>query len=186
MFYGGGVIMNMLSKFVVNFCKIVEKHCKYVVVSGFLVISAGRSRATEDIDIIIPKLSIQEFEALNNDLYRNFVLFHLDGMSIERVYGYLSDLNVRYVYRNQVVPNMKLRFAKNEVDEDNLENRQKISITDLDIFFPPIECAIVYKEYCLGYDKDIEDAFHLRNVFADEIDDDEIKRYQEIIRRVCK
>ncbi len=44
---------NILDKFCEDFCRIVEKHAKYIVVSGFVAISSGRVRATEDIDLIL-------------------------------------------------------------------------------------------------------------------------------------
>lgn len=49
---------NILDQFVIDFCKVVEKHCKYIIVSGFVVISSGRTRATEDIDMIIERTDI--------------------------------------------------------------------------------------------------------------------------------
>ena len=48
--------INLLNKFTKDFCNIVEKYCKYVVVSGFMAIATGRSRGTEDIDIIIERI----------------------------------------------------------------------------------------------------------------------------------
>ena len=50
---------NILDEFCIKFCKVLEKQCRYIVVSGFVAISSGRSRATEDIDIIIEKLDLE-------------------------------------------------------------------------------------------------------------------------------
>ena len=44
---------NILDTFCTEFCDIVEKHCKYIIVSGFVAIASGRTRGTEDIDMII-------------------------------------------------------------------------------------------------------------------------------------
>ena len=41
---------NILDEVCTKFCKILERHCKYIVVSGFVAISSGRTRGTEDID----------------------------------------------------------------------------------------------------------------------------------------
>ena len=38
----------ILDKFVEDFVKVIEKHCKYIIVSGFVAIAHGRSRGTED------------------------------------------------------------------------------------------------------------------------------------------
>jgi len=44
---------NILDKFVIEFTNILEKHAKYVVVSGFVAIVNGRVRGTEDVDLIV-------------------------------------------------------------------------------------------------------------------------------------
>ena len=62
---------NILDKFCIDFCKVVEKHCKYIIVSGFVAISSGRIRGTEDIDMIIEKLDIEKFKQLHKDLIKN-------------------------------------------------------------------------------------------------------------------
>ena len=60
---------NILDQFVIDFCKIIEKHCKYIVCSGFVAISHGRTRGTEDIDMIIERLTLLQFELLHNDYH---------------------------------------------------------------------------------------------------------------------
>lgn len=49
---------NILDKFVLDFCELLED---YVVVSGYASILFGRSRATEDIDLLVPKMEINKF-----------------------------------------------------------------------------------------------------------------------------
>ena len=61
---------NILDDFCTKFCSIVEKHCRYIVVSGFVAISSGRTRATEDIDLIIEKLNLEKFKNLHADLMK--------------------------------------------------------------------------------------------------------------------
>jgi hypothetical protein len=178
--------IDILTKFTTDFCNIVEKHCKYVVVSGFLAISSGRSRGTEDIDIIVPVLSYEEFEKLHKDLSEKFSLLHLDELPLREVYDYLKDTNIRYVYKGTIIPNMEFKFAKTIIDEDNLDKRKKIPLTGVDIYFAPIECAIVFKEKYLGSEKDLEDARHLRNVYLEEIDEKEVERYEYLIGRLLK
>lgn len=174
----------LLDKFTIDFCKIVEKHCSYVIVSGYLAISSGRVRGTEDIDIILPKLSIDEFKELHKDLLSKFSILTVEDDDIDTAYGYLIDSNLRYVYKDSVVPNMEVKFAKNIIDVDNLQNRIKIPLTGLDIYFAPIECAILYKEQYLGSEKDLEDARHLRKVFTEEISETKINKYKELIKQL--
>jgi len=44
--------INILNQFTTRFCKIIEKYCEYIIVSGFVVIASGRVRGTEGIDMI--------------------------------------------------------------------------------------------------------------------------------------
>ena len=53
--------LNKLDEFVVDFIKPLKD---YVVVSGYVSILFGRSRATEDVDLLVPKMNRQDFEAL--------------------------------------------------------------------------------------------------------------------------
>ncbi|MFH1238369.1 MAG: hypothetical protein V1491_02945 [archaeon] len=48
---------NILDKFSEEFCTIVDRYSEYMIVSGFAAISSGRTRGTEDIDIIINNMS---------------------------------------------------------------------------------------------------------------------------------
>mgnify|MGYP001619544231 CR=1 FL=1 len=43
-----------LDMFVKDFLEVLKKHSDYLIVSGFVSISTGRTRATEDVDILIP------------------------------------------------------------------------------------------------------------------------------------
>ena len=55
----------ILDKFIESFIKVVEKHAKYAVIGGFVAISHGRSRGTEDIDLLIESMQdskLKEFD----------------------------------------------------------------------------------------------------------------------------
>src|SRR3989338_7298767 len=71
---------NILDKFALEFCAIVEKYVKYIIVSGFVAISHGRRRTTEDIDMIIEKISFDKFKDFHEELLRNG--FHCLASSI--------------------------------------------------------------------------------------------------------
>ena len=53
-----------LDKFTLDFVKILKKHTKYVIVSGYVAILLGRARASEDVDIIIPRIDFSTFKLL--------------------------------------------------------------------------------------------------------------------------
>ena len=77
----------ILDKFVEEFCRIVEKHVSYIVCSGFVAIAHGRTRGTEDIDMIIEKISKENEEKTKNILPIIGKLFSKDNVA----YGYLSE-----------------------------------------------------------------------------------------------
>jgi hypothetical protein len=175
---------NMLDRFCTEFCRIVEKHCNYIIVSGFLAISSGRVRSTEDIDMIIPRLSKRDFGRLHDDLNKGgFICMQSGDASV--IYEYLADkTNVRYTYMDKPVPEMELKFAKDALDDYQLSTRKKIALTGLDVYFSSIEMNIAFKEEYLKSDKDMEDARHLRLVFSDEINEEEIRRIKSMIREL--
>jgi hypothetical protein len=51
--------LSQLDKFVLDFCTILDE---YVLVSGYVSILFGRSRATEDVDLLIPPMSFDAFK----------------------------------------------------------------------------------------------------------------------------
>ena len=63
--------LNDLDKFVLEFIKILEKHSKYVIVSGYVSILLGRSRSTEDVDLLIPNMRFDDFKEIFEDLLSN-------------------------------------------------------------------------------------------------------------------
>ncbi|HLD89391.1 MAG TPA: hypothetical protein VI894_04245 [Candidatus Nanoarchaeia archaeon] len=175
---------NILDEFCTKFCSIIDRYAKYIVVSGFVAIAAGRTRGTEDIDIIIEKIDKSKFVQMHQDLIKNgFVCMQSD--SSEEIYDYLKEnLSVRYVYENMPVPEMELKFAKDELDNYQLKTRVKIPLTGLDVWFSSINMNIAFKEDYLKSDKDLEDARHLRIVFAEDINEDEIKKIKRMIRKL--
>jgi len=50
-----------LDLFVRKFLNILTRYSDYLIVSGFVSISTGRSRSTEDIDIIAPIMNKEKF-----------------------------------------------------------------------------------------------------------------------------
>ena len=113
----------ILDEFAEQFCDIVNKHCKYIVCSGFVAIAHGRTRGTEDIDMIVEKLNKEQFINLHKDLIKGgFVCIQSD--SADSIYvDYLSNGDsVRYVTqdKNFFPPEMEIKFAKDELDNEQL------------------------------------------------------------------
>ena len=174
----------ILDKFTEDFCDIVNNHTKYIICSGFVAISHGRSRGTEDIDMIIEKLSLEKFEKLHQDLIKNgFECLQSENM--KNIYDYLSrGDSVRYIRKGDYLPEMEIKFAKDELDNFQLNSRVKIPFTELNVYFPRIEEAIAFKEEYLKSEKDLEDARHLRIIYEEKLDEEYIKEFKERIRKI--
>ena len=174
----------ILDRFLEDFVIIVDKHCKYIVVSGFVAIAHGRSRGTEDIDMIIEKLDKKKFFFLHNELVeKGFECIQSENPEI--VYDYLKNsVSVRYTRKGEFLPEMEVKFAKDELDEIQIKERVKLEFTNLDVWFSSIETNIAFKEEYLKSDKDIEDAKHLRIIYEGKIDEEKIEEIKERIRKL--
>lgn len=175
---------NILDKFCIKFCDIIEKHCKYIIVSGFVAISSGRSRATEDIDLIFERLDLNKLADLHSDLMNNgFVCMQSD--SIEEIFSYLDEgMAVRYTLRDKPLPEMEIKFAKDMLDNYQIQTRVKLPLTGLDIWFSSISMNIAFKEEFLKSEKDLKDAEHLRKIYPELVDEQEISKIKAMIRRL--
>ena len=175
---------NILDEFAIKFCKVVTKYTEYIIVSGFVAISSGRVRATEDIDMIIKPIPKDKFDLLHKELIKqNFICMQADDS--DTIYSYLKDnLSVRYTYKNIPLPEMEVKFAQDDLDLFQLKTRIKIPSTGLDLYFSSINMNVAFKEEYLKSEKDLEDAKHLRKVYQDIIDEEEINRIKQKIRSI--
>ena len=175
---------NILDEFCTKFCSIIEKHCKYIICSGFVAISSGRTRATEDIDMIIEKLDYDEFKKLHEELVKkNFTCMQSDEAKI--IYDYLKDnTSVRYTLKDQPLPEMEVKFAKDILDDFQIKTRIKLPLTGLDVWFGSIDMNIAFKEEYLKSEKDIKDAEHLRKVYPELMDEGKINSIKKMIREI--
>lgn len=158
-----------LDNFVSDFLKIIKKHCNYLVVSGYVSISTGRTRGTEDVDILLPRLSRERFEGLFNELYSNGFWCY-QGDSLEEVFSYVEKKeNIRFARYDEIFPNMEV-ISIDESDKAKwfeFNNFQMLRISDFEFRIPFLEFEILYKEIILGSEKDVSDARHLREFFAE-------------------
>ena len=176
----------ILDKFVEDFTRIVERHCKYIIVSGFVAIAHGRSRGTEDIDMILEKITKDKFTYLHGDLVNGgFICIQSDNPMI--IYDeYLKNgTSVRYTRGKEFFPpEMEIKLAKDELDDYQLKTRVKLPFTGLDIWFSSIEMNIAFKEELLCTKKDFDDAKHLRIIYKDEIGEDKINEIKDKIKKL--
>ena len=175
---------SILDEFCLAFCKIIEKYTEYIVVSGYLAIASGRVRGTEDIDMIIPRITKKIFFEIHKDLLKNnFVCIQSDDP--ETMYDYLAEnISVRYTYRDAPLPEMEVKFAKDILDHYQLETRMKLPLTGVDIWFSSVDMNIAFKEEYLKSDKDLEDARHLRLVYKAIINEEKINNIKKLIKKL--
>jgi len=173
-----GKVVNNLDKFVLDLVKILEKYTDYVIVSGYVAIFFGRTRATEDIDIIIKKGDMRSFlEEVTNKGY-----WIINTPDIGHAIELLNDNErIRISKEGQIIPNVEIKYPEDESDSFSLKNKIKINFDGKYLFFSPPEIQIAYKLKLGegGNQKDIEDAVHLFKVFKGKIDTKKLKDFIE-------
>lgn len=138
-----------MDKEVLLFIKILEKHVPYVLVYDYVAILFGRTRTTEDVDFIIEKLSREQFDTFYKDLSNNgFWSVTVD--SGEELYSMLHDkLAVRFAKHGKVVPNMEVKFLRDQFDRITLSGKVKVVTLGGNMFVGNIEQQIAYKKFIL-------------------------------------
>ncbi|MBN2250614.1 MAG: hypothetical protein JW724_00885 [Candidatus Altiarchaeota archaeon] len=175
----------VLEEFAESFCRVLERHCGYIIVSGFVAIAHGRTRGTEDIDVIVERIAKKEFSALFSDLKAAGFVCVQPGAAEDIYADYLlENTGIRFVKKGTFVPDMELKLAKDALDEYQLKTRKKLPLTGLDLYFSSIEANIAFKEEFLKSEKDLEDARHLRIIYSEGLDSKEIEKIADMIKRL--
>jgi len=174
-------VLSKLDLFVIDFVNILTKYADYVVVSGYVSIIFGRSRGTEDIDILINKIDMETFIKFNRELIGKQYWF-LNADNPGELYGMLHDgLAVRIAIKETVIPNIELKFVKSDLDKISLREHMIVETEENSINISPLELQIPFKLF-LGSDKDIEDAVYLYDIFSNQLDKVKLKQYMSILK----
>lgn len=177
----GGKQITLLDRFVFDFIGILEPLTSYVIVSGYVAILFGRSRGTEDVDILIPPLEKEKFRELHNALLSAGYEF-LNAEDASGLHEMLTrKMGVRVAKREQFIPNIELKFFKDTVDRTVFDNRLEVTLPGARFFISPIEIQIAYKIH-LGSPKDIEDALFLFEIFRKHLDAVQLKEQMKAFR----
>lgn len=174
-------VASKLDVYVIDFINVLKKYMDYVVVSGYVSILFGRSRGTEDIDILIKKIDFDTFIKLYKELIeKNYWFLNADKPA--ELYGMLENkLAIRTAAKDTVIPNIEIKFVKSELDIISLKEHRVAKIGNESINISPIELQIAFKLY-LGSDKDIEDAIYLYNIFLEHLSKVKLKQYMDILK----
>ncbi len=174
--------INELDKFVLKFVKILQKHTDYVIVGGYVSILLGRGRATDDIDIFIPKTSKEKLAILYEDLIKNGY-WCLNSSELDDMYSLLtSKHSIRFALEPSVSPNIEIKFSKDVYDDMSLREPLVVKINDFELRISYIELQIAFKEEVLKSNKDLEDARHLRLVAKGHLNKNLINEYKKKLR----
>jgi|SRR3989344_1973616 len=184
---GDTIVLNReltsLDFFVKDFLSILKKYSGYLIVSGFVSISTGRTRGTEDIDIILPVMEKKIFGQFFDDLQKNGFWCY-QGDASDEAYAYTKELHsLRFARVDEMFPNIEF-ISFNEKKKAKLFeflHPQKIRIKDFEFKIPPLEFEILYKEIVLAGKKDLADAMHLRTFFSEILKEEKFKEYGPII-----
>jgi len=179
-----GRIPSKLDKFVISFTNILNKSCDYVIVSGYVSILLGRSRATEDVDLLIPALDKAKFFEIWNNLYSaDFECLNTSDES--EAFKMLEEHAIRFAVKGKPIPNMEFKIIKNDLDKYSFDNKIKVLIDKNMLFLSPIEMQISYKLF-LGSDKDMEDAKHLYVLFSEKLNKEELIYFANKLKVIDK
>ncbi|MEX0920620.1 MAG: hypothetical protein WDZ69_03525 [Candidatus Pacearchaeota archaeon] len=169
--------LSNLDKFVLDFCKLLEE---YVIVSGYVSILFGRSRATEDVDLLVPKMNEDRFLRVWKKIH-NSGFECLNTSKPGEAFGMLNEHAIRFSKINEPRPNMEFKVIKTDLDRYSYENRMRVTLKSGELFVSPFEMQIAFKLLLAGEgqdkelasDKDIEDARFLYKLFREKLNKEE-------------
>ncbi len=162
--------LSILDRFVLDFTEnLASNNIKYVIISGYVAILFGRSRMSEDVDILIEHIPFEKFLKFWSKIDKNYECLNTSN-SFDAYNDYLENhLAIRLANKGTFIPNIELKFIKNDLDLYSLEHRKQVKLAEGSLYISPLELQIPYKLF-LGSEKDIEDARFLFRLFKENLD----------------
>lgn len=184
-----GKILNELDRFTLDFVKILEKHIDYVIVSGYVAILLGRSRASEDVDLLIPEMEFSKFKDLFEDLDKNG--FECANTSNPReAYDMLDSYAIRFFKEGLPIPNMEFKKITDRIHKEAFDNRLRVILGEEILYISPLELQIAYKLTLIApgepeelhSDKDFDDAKHIFETFKNKLNMEKIIYFVDLFK----
>ena len=148
---------------------------EYSVVSGYVAVLFGRSRATEDIDVITERFDEGTADELAKRLQE--AGYWGSAMPLDDLHEMLADdLPARIAEEGHRVPNVELKFASDEYDRISLDNAISVRLGGETLRVGSLEFQIAYK-LDMGAQKDYEDALYLHEVAEPSLNETALERY---------
>ncbi len=169
--------LSLLDSFVISFTEhLSSNNIKYAIVSGYVAILFGRSRISEDVDILIEHISFEKFLKFWSGIEQKYECLNTSN-PYEAYNDYLENHHaIRIAKKGSFIPNIELKFVKNDLDRYSLEHRKHVKLADRSLYLSPLELQIPYKLF-LRSEKDIEDARFLFKLFQENLDIGLLKKF---------
>ncbi len=181
-------ILNELDKFVIDFIGIIKKYTNYVIVSGYVSILLGRSRGSEDVDLLIPEMTFFQFKRMFEEL-TNKGYECANTYEKKEAYEMLNEHAIRF-FKDTPIPNIEFKKITNSIQEEAYRERLKVIIRKDILFISPLELQIAYKLSLvskgdfseISSDKDFEDAKHLYETFKEKLNKEQLSKYIKLFK----
>ena len=169
--------LNSLDKKVIKLVNLID--FEYVIISGYVAILFGRSRATEDVDMFI-RVGKEEFYAFYDRISKNN-FYIINAENKEEGYEFLKEgIALRIAENGEFIPNFELKLPKREIDRLTMKNKIKVKFSNFEINTSEIELQIAFKLF-LGSEKDYLDSKHLYNTFENYLDKKKLYQYIKLL-----
>ena len=157
---------NVLDELAIRFTAILDDlGIEHVYVSGYLAILTGRSRATEDIDVLLGRVDDETVDELVDRLDEAGLWG--PAMPLDRMDELLED-NIWVADEGEMVPHLEVKFVSDRFDRASLSGRFPARIGGAELPVGPLELQIAYKLW-MGSQTDFEDAVHLYSLFEESL-----------------
>lgn len=162
---------NKLDTFVKEFTSLLNTlHITYAIVSGYVAILFGRSRTSEDVDILVETLDFKSFTTVWNAIISNdFYCINTKHMKDAYEHYLCHGISLRFAKKDTFIPNIEFKFPKTELDNWTIQERVHVRLNHHYFYISPLELQIPFKLH-LGSEKDIEDAKFLYGIFQEHLD----------------
>ena len=110
--------LSNVDKFVLEFVDLLKNHFRYVIVNDYVAILFGRSRGTEDIDILIEKITKSEFFNFVSEIEDRYDFLNPEDR--EGLYEMLSE--IYELFQNNIQRDEIEYWAKYFKIQDKLDN----------------------------------------------------------------
>lgn len=165
-----------VDELILGVTEVFERHdLDYVVVSGYVAVLLGRSRSTEDIDVLIERPSRETAEAVADDLQD--AGYWGCAMPLSELYETFADgLPIRIAEDGDRVPNVEAKVVRGDYDRLSLSETVTVVFGDRTLTIVRPELQIAYK-LGMSAQRDTEDAQHLYCTLGESLSTEALEGY---------